>query len=199
MTSEFETLRAQMLQHCAAEAWPAAGRALGAMMRAADGDRERALAHRDLGDFCAAQGRWDAAGEAYDEAADCARALRHDQPGDAATDDLLAGVLAGVGDVAEMQGRFAAALAAFDEALVLRRAPGGSPPAGAQAWRALSVALERVADLCEDRGRRMRAGELYRESRDLLARLAADDPERFGAELAATTARLYEIEARLAL
>ncbi|MNY71091.1 hypothetical protein D3C86_2093560 [compost metagenome] len=60
------------------------------------------------------------------------------------------------------------------------------------------MSLERLADLREDRGHRMRALDLYRESYDVAARLAAADPARFGADLASTRARLAELEAKVA-
>ena len=119
-------------------------------------------------------------------------------PNDFPADDLLAGALSGVGDVAEMEGRLNDALAAFEEALALRRSHGGREAAAPNARRALSVSLERLADLREDRGHRMRALDLYRESYDVAARLAAADPARFGADLASTRARLSELEAKVA-
>ena len=81
--------------------------------------------------------------------------------------------------------------------LALRRSRGGREAGDAQAQRALSVNLERLADLREDRGHRMRALDLYRESYDIAGRLAAADPARFGPDLAATRARLNELEAKI--
>ncbi len=194
----FETLRAELLSLTAAESWNPAARVLARMVRAARTDRERAIAHRDLGDFAAGQGRHDDAAEAYEEAVSYARSVRKASPGDPSADELLAGALAGIGDVAEAEGRLNEALSAFEEALTLRRSPGGREAVDPGAQRALSVALERLADLREDRGHRMRALDLYRESYDVTARLAAADPARFGLDLAATRARLAEIEAKVA-
>ncbi|PVM85156.1 tetratricopeptide repeat protein [Caulobacter radicis] len=196
--TEFETLRAEMLALCGSEAWNPAARVLARLVRAAESDRERTIAYRDLGDFATAQGRHDDAAEAYEEAVSYARMVRKARPGDPSADELLAGALAGVGDTAEAEGRLNEALAAFEEALALRRSPGGREAADPGAQRALSVALERLADLREDRGHRMRALDLYRESYDVTARLAAADPARFGLDLVATRARLEEIEARVA-
>lgn len=196
--ADFETLRAELLALTAAESWNPAARVLARMVRAARTDRERAIAHRDLGDFAAGQGRHDDAAEAYEEAVSYARSVRKASPGDPSADELLAGALAGIGDVAEAEGRLNEALSAFEEALALRRSPGGREAVDPGAQRALSVALERLADLREDRGHRMRALDLYRESYDVTARLAAADPARFGLDLAATRARLAEIEAKVA-
>jgi len=196
--ADFETLRAELLTLTAAESWNPAARVLARMVRAARTDRERAVAHRDLGDFAAGQGRHDDAAEAYEEAVSYARSVRKASPGDPSADELLAGALAGIGDVAEAEGRLNEALSAFEEALALRRSPGGREAVDPGAQRALSVALERLADLREDRGHRMRALDLYRESYDVTARLAAADPARFGLDLAATRARLAEIEAKVA-
>ncbi len=196
--ADFETLRAELLSLTAAESWNPAARVLARMVRAARTDRERAVAHRDLGDFAAGQGRHDDAAEAYEEAVSYARSVRKASPGDPSADELLAGALAGIGDVAEAEGRLNEALSAFEEALALRRSPGGREAVDPGAQRALSVALERLADLREDRGHRMRALDLYRESYDVTARLAAADPARFGLDLAATRARLAEIEAKVA-
>jgi hypothetical protein len=196
--TEFESLRAEMLALCGSEAWNPAARVLARLVRAAESDRERTIAYRDLGDFATAQGRHDDAAEAYDEAVSYARMVRKAGSHDPSADELLAGALAGVGDTAEAEGRLNEALAAFEEALALRRSPGGREAADPGAQRALSVARERLADLREDRGHRMRALDLYRESYDVTARLAAADPARFGLDLVATRARLEEIEARVA-
>ncbi|SFI70749.1 hypothetical protein [Caulobacter sp. UNC279MFTsu5.1] len=194
-TETFDALRAQLAALSRQEAWSEAARTLNRLLRLADDDREKALSRLDLGDFARGQGRLDDAAEAYEEAVGHARDLRAASPGPAA-DDLLAGALSGVGDVAELEGRLNDALAAFEEALALRRSHGED--ADPNARRALSVSLERLADLREDRGHRMRALDLYRESYDVAARLAAADPARFGADLASTRERLAELEAKVA-
>jgi tetratricopeptide (TPR) repeat protein len=185
-----------------AESWSEAAQVLNRLLRSASDNREKAIARRDLGDFARSQGQWDEAAEAYEEAVSYAREVRATKPSSApadfADDDLLASALSGVGDVAEMEGRLNDALAAFEEALALRRSQGGREAADPNAKRALSVSLERLADLREDRGHRMRALDLYRESYDVAARLAAADPARFGADLASTRARLAELEAKVA-
>ena len=195
----FEDLRARLVTLTRQEAWSQAAQALNRLLRMARDDREKAVSRRDLGDFARGQGRLDDAAEAYEESVSYARAVRAAAPkGDFAADELLAGALSGVGDVAEMEGRLNDALAAFEEALALRRSHGGREAADPNARRALSVSLERLADLREDRGHRMRALDLYRESYDVAARLAAADPARFGADLASTRARLAELEAKVA-
>jgi hypothetical protein len=195
----FEDLRARLVALSRQEAWSQAAQALNRLLRMASDDREKAVSRRDLGDFARGQGRLDEAAEAYEEAVSYARAVRSAGPqGDFAADDLLASALSGVGDVAEMEGRLNDALSAFEEALALRRSHGGREAADPHARRALSVSLERLADLREDRGHRMRALDLYRESYDVAARLAAADPARFGADLASTRARLAELEAKVA-
>jgi tetratricopeptide (TPR) repeat protein len=195
----FEDLRACLVAQSRDEAWSPAAQTLNRLLRMAGDDREKALSRRDLGDFARGQGRLDEAAEAYEEAVSYARAVRSAGPqGDFAADDLLASALSGVGDVAEMEGRLNDALSAFEEALALRRSHGGREAADPNARRALSVSLERLADLREDRGHRMRALDLYRESYDVAARLAAADPARFGADLASTRARLAELEAKVA-
>lgn len=194
----FDDLRARLAAQSREEAWSQAAQTLNRLLRVAGDDREKALSRRDLGDFARGQGRLDDAAEAYEQAVGHARDLRATRPDDPAADDLLAGALSGVGDVAEMEGRLNDALAAFEEALALRRSHGGREAADPNARRALSVSLERLADLREDRGHRMRALDLYRESYDVAARLAAADPARFGADLASTRARLAELEAKVA-
>ncbi|EJL33639.1 hypothetical protein PMI01_02043 [Caulobacter sp. AP07] len=194
----FAELRAKLVELSRTETWPEAARVLTRLLRVAGDDHEKALAHRDLGDFARAQGRLDEAAEAYEDAVGYARAVRAARPDDASVDDLLAGALAGVGDVAEIEGRLNEALSAFEESLALRRSHGGREAADPGARRALSITLERLADLREDRGHRMRALDLYRESYDVAARLAAADPARFGADLASTRARLAELEAKVA-
>ncbi|WP_165190587.1 tetratricopeptide repeat protein [Caulobacter soli] len=195
----FEDLRARLVTLSRQDAWSEAAQTLNRLLRMARDDREKAVSRRDLGDFARGQGRLDEAAEAYEEAVSYARAVRDAGPqGDFAADDLLASALSGVGDVAEMEGRLNDALSAFEEALALRRSHGGREAADPNARRALSVSLERLADLREDRGHRMRALDLYRESYDVAARLAAADPSRFGADLASTRARLSELEAKIA-
>jgi hypothetical protein len=198
----FAELRARLIELSRTQTWPEAARVLTRLLRVAGDDREKALAHRDLGDFARAQGRLDEAAGAYEDAVSYARAVRAAKPptllGDLSADDLLAGALAGVGDVAEIEGRLNEALSAFEESLALRRSHGGREAADPGARRALSITLERLADLREDRGHRMRALDLYRESYDVAARLAAADPARFGADLASTRARLAELEAKVA-
>ena len=198
----FAELRAKLVTLSREEAWPEAAKTLNRLLRLAGDDREKAMAHRDLGDFARSQGQLDQAAEAYEDAVSYARAVRAAKPPaahhDFADDDLLASALAGVGDVAEIEGRLNEALAAFEESLALRRSHGGREAADPRAKRALSVSLERLADLREDRGHRMRALDLYRESYDVAARLAEADPARFGADLASTRARLAELEAKVA-
>ncbi len=192
----FSELRAHLVSLSRDEAWAEAARTLSAMRTLARSDEELAIVHRDLGDFARAQGQMDDAAEAYDHAVYYARQVRQARPTDDSA-ELLAGALSGVGDVAEAEGRLDAALSAFEEALALRRSRGGREAGDPTAQRALSVNLERLADLREDRGHRMRALDLYRESYDIAGRLAAADPARFGPDLAATRARLSELEARI--
>jgi len=201
-TETFEDLRANLVTLSRQEAWSQAAQTLNRLLRMASDDREKAISRRDLGDFARGQGRLDEAAEAYEDAVSYARAVRDAKPpseqSDFAADELLASALSGVGDVAEMEGRLNDALSAFEEALDLRRSHGGREAADPNAKRALSVSLERLADLREDRGHRMRALDLYRESYDVAARLAAADPARFGEDLASTRARLAELEAKVA-
>ena len=192
----FAEMRMRLVTLSREDSWGECARLLAAMKRAAHTDEELAIVHRDLGDFARAQGQLDEASEAYETAVAYARQVRQTRPTDAST-ELLAGALSGVGDVAEAEGRLDAALSAFEEALALRRSRGGREAGDANAQRALSVNLERLADLREDRGHRMRALDLYRESYDIAGRLAAADPARFGPDLAATRARLNELEARI--
>jgi tetratricopeptide (TPR) repeat protein len=194
----FAQMRERMVALSRAESWSEAARALIAMKGAARGDREKAIAYRDLGDFARGQGQMDDAAEAYDTAVSHARDALRTTPNDPAAVELLAGTLAGVGDVAETEGRLDDALSAFEESLALRRSSGGREAQDPAAQRALSVSLERLADLREDRGHRMRALDLYRESYDVAARLAAADPARFGPDLALTRQRLAELEAKVA-
>jgi hypothetical protein len=193
----FAELRARLVSLSRDEAWSEAARTLMAMKAAAHTDEEMAVVHRDLGDFARAQGQLDDAAESYETSVSYARQVRQAKASDESA-ELLAGSLAGVGDVAETEGRLDAALSAFEEALALRRSRGGREAGDTTAQRALSVNLERLADLREDRGHRMRALDLYRESYDIAGRLAASDPARFGPDLAATRARLTELEAKIA-
>jgi hypothetical protein len=195
--AEFTALRERMVSLCRAESWAEAARVLMSMKSTARNDREMAILYRDLGDFARGQGQMDDAAEAYETAVSYARDVRKAEPQDLTALDLLAGTLAGVGDVAEAEGRLDNALSAFEESLALRRSAGGREAHDPGAQRALSVSLERLADLREDRGHRMRALDLYRESYDVAARLAAADPARFGADLAATRQRLAELEAKV--
>ena len=192
----FAELRARLVSLSRAESWHEAARTLAAMKTTARSDEELAVVYRDLGDFARAQGQMDDAAEAYDTSVSYARQVRQTRLDDHTT-ELLAGSLSGVGDVAEAEGRLDAALSAFEEALALRRSRGGREAGDVGAQRALSVNLERLADLREDRGHRMRALDLYRESYDIAGRLAAADPARFGPDLAATRARLNELEAKI--
>lgn len=192
----FAEMRGRLIALSRDECWSEAARILAAMKRAARTDEELAIVYRDLGDFARGQGLMDDAAEAYETSASYAREVRRARATDE-TAELLAGALSGVGDAAEAEGRLDAALAAFEEALSLRRARGGREAGDVGAQRALSVNLERLADLREDRGHRMRALDLYRESYDIAGRLAAADPARFGPDLAATRARLNELEAKI--
>lgn len=191
----FAQLRARLVSLCREESWAEVARTLAAMKTTADTDEELALVHRDVGDFARGHGQMDDAAEAYETSVAYARLAHQVRPGEE-TVDLLAGALSGVGDVAEAEGRLDAALSAFEEALALRRA-GVDKESDVGAKRALSVNLERLADLREDRGHRMRALDLYRESHCIAACLAAADPARFGPDLAATRARMDELEARI--
>lgn len=192
----FAEMRVRLVALAQDGSWAEAARILASMKRAADTDEELAIVYRDLGDFARGQGQTDDAAEAYETAVSYAREVRQARPNDE-TAELLAGALSGVGDTAEAEGRLDAALSAFEEALALRRSRGGREAGDTQAQRALSVNLERLADLREDRGHRMRALDLYRESYDIAGRLAAADPARFGPDLAATRARMTELEAKI--
>jgi hypothetical protein len=192
----FAELRTRLVSLSHGESWHEAARTLSAMKTTARTDEEMAIVYRDLGDFARAQGQMDDAAEAYETSVSYARQVRQMRGNDESA-ELLAGSLSGVGDVAETEGRLDAALSAFEEALTLRRSSGGREAGDIGAQRALSVNLERLADLREDRGHRMRALDLYRESYDIAGRLAATDPARFGPDLAATRARLNELEAKI--
>jgi len=193
----FAQLRERMVAQSRGGDWPETARLLIALKSSARGHFEKATAYRDLGDFARSQGQMDDAAEAYETAVSYARDAFRAAPHDDAVLELLAGSLSGIGDVAEVEGRLDAALAAFEEALALRRSRGGREAHDPAAQRALSVSLERLADLREDRGHRMRALDLYRESYDVAAQLAAADPARFGPDLAQTRQRLAELEARV--
>jgi hypothetical protein len=192
----FAEMRLRLVSLSRDESWAEAARILSAMKTAAHTDQELAVVYRDLGDFARGQGQMEDAAEAYETSVYYARQVRQARPDDE-TAELLAGSLSGVGDAAEAEGRLDAALAAFEEALALRRSTGGREAGDTGAQRALSVNLERLADLREDRGHRMRALDLYRESYDIAACLAAADPARFGPDLQATRARLNELEAKV--
>lgn len=192
----FAQMRARLVSLSHDGSWAEAARILASMKRIAHTDEELAVVYRDLGDFARGQGQADEAAEAYETSVSYARMVRQARPNDDSA-ELLAGALSGVGDAAEAEGRLDAALSAFEEALALRRSRGGREAGDAQAQRALSVNLERLADLREDRGHRMRALDLYRESYDIAGRLAAADPARFGPDLAATRARMNELEAKI--
>ncbi len=192
----FAQMRERMIAFSRAESWADAARTLMAMKAAAKGDHEQAIAYRDLGDFARGQGQLDDAAEAYETAVSFARDARRAAPNDAVALELLAGTLAGVGDVAEAEGPIGATITAHH--LLYNPASGGREAQDPSAQRALSVSLERLADLREDRGHRMRALDLYRESYDVAARLAAADPARFGPDLALTRQRLAELEAKVA-
>ena len=193
----FAEMRLRLVSLSRDESWAEAARILSAMKTAARTDQELAVVYRDLGDFARGQGQMEDAAEAHETSVSYARQVRQTRQDDE-TAELLAGSLSGVGDAAEAEGRLDAALAAFEEALALRRSTGGREAGDTGAKRALSVNLERLADLREDRGHRMRALDLYRESYDIAACLAAADPARFGSDLAATRARLSELEAKIA-
>ncbi|MBU4436132.1 MAG: tetratricopeptide repeat protein [Alphaproteobacteria bacterium] len=195
--SDFARLRERMVALTGAESWSEAAQVLLTLKTTARGDRELAVVYRDLGDFARGQGQMDDAAEAYETAVSHARDALRAAPENLTVIELLAGSLAGVGDVAEVEGRLDDALSAFEESLALRRSSGGREALDPAAQRALSVSLERLADLREDRGHRMRALDLYRESYDVAARLAAADPARFGSDLALTRQRLAELEARI--
>jgi hypothetical protein len=192
----FAEMRLRLVSLSRDESWAEAARILSAMKRAAHTAQELAVVYRDLGDFARGQGQMEDAAEAYETSVYYARQVRQARQDDESA-ELLAGSLSGVGDAAEAEGRLDAALAAFEEALALRRSTGGREAGDSGAKRALSVNLERLADLREDRGHRMRALDLYRESYDIAACLAAADPARFGPDLAATRARLNELEAKV--
>lgn len=192
----FAEMRLRLVSLSRDRSWAEAARILSAMKTAAHTDQELAVVYRDLGDFARAQGQMDDAAEAYETSVSYARQVRQARQDDESA-ELLAGSLSGVGDAAEAEGRLDAALSAFEEALALRRSTGGREAGDSGAKRALSVNLERLADLREDRGHRMRALDLYRESYDIAACLAAADPARFGPDLAATRARLNELEAKV--
>jgi hypothetical protein len=192
----FAEMRLRLVSLSRDESWAEAARILSAMKTAAHTDQELAVVYRDLGDFARGQGQMEDAAEAYETSVYYARQVRQARPDDESA-ELLAGSLSGIGDAAEAEGRLDAALSAFEEALALRRSTGGREAGDSGAQRALSVNLERLADLREDRGHRMRALDLYRESYDIAACLAAADPARFGPDLAATRARLSELEAKV--
>ncbi|HYE47516.1 MAG TPA: tetratricopeptide repeat protein [Caulobacter sp.] len=195
----FGQLRALLREKVRQEAWPEAAAILQRLPRLALTHRDRMAAAQDLGDFCRGQGRADDASEAYGRALSYARLQHEIEPADPVCTAELAAALVNVGDMAGDEGRLDAALGAYEEAVSLRRRLIADHGARRSDRRALSVALERLADAREDRGHRVRALDLYRESAELAGALAAEDPQRYGADLQGTRTRLSELEARLAL
>jgi hypothetical protein len=195
----FGQLREKLRNCVRAEAWSEAGGILARLPRLALTHRDRMLAAQDLGDFARSQGRADDAAEAYGEALSYARLMHDIEPTDPIASADLAGALINVGDIANDEGRLDAALGAFEEAVALRRRLVTVSQPRRSDRRALTIALERLADAREDRGHRVRALDLYRESAELAGSLAAEDPQRYGADLAGTRSRLSELEARLAI
>lgn len=193
----FGQLRAVLRSKVRAEAWSEAGEILKRLPALALTHHDRMAAAQDLGDFCRGQGRIKDAAEAYGQALSYARLLHEIEPRDPVAAADLAGALINVGDMACDEGRVDAGLGAYEEAVVLRRRLVADHGARRLDRRALSVALERLADAREDRGHRVRALDLYRESLELAGTLAAEDPQRYGAELQGTRTRLSELEARL--
>jgi hypothetical protein len=195
----FGQLREMLRDKVRAEAWPEAGEILQRLPKLALTHRDRMAAAQDLGDFCRSQGRSEDASEAYGQALSYARLMHEIEPADPVCASDLAGALVNVGDMASDEGRLDAALGAYEEAVSLRRRLVADHGARRLDRRALSVVLERLADAREDRGHRVRALDLYRESAEIAGALAAEDPQRYGAELQGTRTRLSELEARLSL
>lgn len=183
----FVAAREALHTRARAEDWSGAAEALKSVQTLAATRREQMLAAQDAGDFARSQGRHDEAVEAYEQALICAR--------EAGSRDELSDALINSGDMACEEHRLDAAVAAYDEAVALRREIAQT--GGVEARRRLALALERLADAREDRGHRTRALDLYRESAALLAGLAEDDAERFGADLTSARQRLAELEARV--
>jgi hypothetical protein len=195
----FGQLRAAMKIMVRDEKWAEAAEILKRLPRLALTHQDRMVAAQDLGDFCRGQGRIDDAAEAYGHALSYARLLHEIEPADPVAASDLAGALINVGDMAADEGRLDAALGAYEDAVALRRKLIANHGARRLDRRALSIALERLADAREDRGHRVRALDLYRESVELAGALAAEDPQRYGAELQGTRTRLSELEARLSV
>ncbi len=195
----FGQLRAALKGKVREEKWAEAGEVLKRLPELALTHNDRMVAAQDLGDFCRGQGRIDDAAEAYGQALSYARLLHEIEPADPVAASDLAGALINVGDMATDEGRLDAALGAYEDAVALRRKLIANHGARRLDRRALSIALERLADAREDRGHRVRALDLYRESVELAGALAAEDPQRYGAELQGTRTRLSELEARLSV
>ncbi|NBB14014.1 tetratricopeptide repeat protein [Caulobacter sp. SLTY] len=195
----FGQLREMLRGKVRAEAWGEAGQILQRLPKLALTHRDRMAAAQDLGDFCRSQGRVEDASEAYGQALSYARLLHEIEPADPVGASDLAGALVSVGDMAADEGRLDAALGAYEEAVSLRRRLVADHGARRLDRRALSLALERLADAREDRGHRVRALDLYRESAEIAGALAAEDPQRYGADLQGTRTRLSELEARLSV
>lgn len=195
----FGQLRAELKTLVRGEKWGEAGAVLKRLPALALTHQDRMVAAQDLGDFARSQGRIDDAAEAYGHALSYARLLHEIEPADPIAASDLAGALINVGDMATDEGRLDAALGAYEDAVALRRRLIANHGARRLDRRALSIALERLADAREDRGHRVRALDLYRESAELAGALAAEDPQRYGAELQGTRTRLAELEARLSV
>ena len=195
----FGQLRAAMKIKAREEKWAEAAEMLKRLPSLALTHHDRMVAAQDLGDFCRGQGRIDDAAEAYGHALSYARLLHEIEPADPVAASDLAGALINVGDMATDEGRLDAALGAYEDAVSLRRRLIANHGARRLDRRALSIALERLADAREDRGHRVRALDLYRESVELAGALAAEDPQRYGAELQGSRNRLAELEARLSV
>lgn len=195
----FGQLRAAMKIRLRDEKWGEAAEMLKRLPKLALTHHDRMIAAQELGDFARGQGRVDDAAEAYGNALSYARLLHDIEPADPVAASDLAGALINVGDMASDQRRLDAALGAYEDAVALRRKLIANHGARRLDRRALSIALERLADAREDRGHRVRALDLYRESLELAGALAAEDPQRYGAELQGTRNRLAELEARLSV
>lgn len=195
----FGQLRAALKIKVREEKWAEAGEMLKRLPKLALTHNDRMVAAQDLGDFARGQGRIDDAAEAYGHALSYARLLHDIEPADPVAASDLAGALINVGDMATDEGRLDAALGAYEDAVALRRKLIANHGARRLDRRALSIALERLADAREDRGHRVRALDLYRESVELAGALAAEDPQRYGAELQGSRTRLAELEARLSV
>lgn len=195
----FGHLRAAMKARLREEKWGEAAEMLKRLPKLALTHQDRMIAAQELGDFARGQGRVDDASEAYGQALSYARLIHEIEPADPIAASDLAGALVNVGDMACDEGRLDAALGAYEDAVSLRRRLVTSHGARRLDRRGLSIALERLADAREDRGHRVRALDLYRESLELAGALAAEDPQRYGAELQGTRTRLSELEARLSV